>query len=101
MPGVAPHHPEIDDPSSAVYSIQVFMVGLPATFFHPSRSVSIGVAALRPNFVTLLFATRHSLSIAVLADVGGLSGCHTSAATISLGCVVAYFQSCTHGEQGQ
>jgi hypothetical protein len=30
-----------------------------------------------------------------------LSGCQTSTATISLGCVVAYFQFCPPKEQGQ
>jgi hypothetical protein len=68
------------------------MVGLPSTFFHPSRSVSIGVAALRPNFVTFLFAMRHSLSSIVHANVGELGGCGTAAATIPPGCPIVYFQ---------
>src|SRR5882762_4169169 len=77
------------------------MVGFPSTFFHPSRSVSIGFAALRPNFVTLLFATRHSLSSMVHANSDGPGGCGTAAATISPDYPAIYFQFRVTDEQGQ
>jgi hypothetical protein len=48
-----------------------------------------------------LFATRHSLSSIVHANVGGLGGCGTAAATIPSGCPAIYFQFCATDEQCQ